>query len=191
MTTDTMRPHDSQPAVAEIVTPHLTADEHDVLLKCVNAVRAGEIEFYVKVTNRKVTNSKKRMPGEHYEPDPTLVPGAHKGWLVAAPINQKGKVYLHIYDEARAKSKADRFGHTRITMEGIRSFAVEFDPRSYEPITRPGPLGDHDPTPEGQAPQAVATFDAALAAQALILQSQALMCQAQALMLRAYENPPT
>jgi len=167
MTTDTMRTHDSQPAVAEIVTPHLTADEHDVLLKCVNAVRAGEIEFYVKVTNRKVTNSKKRMPGEHYEPDPTLVPGAHKGWLVAAPINQKGKVYLHIYDEARAKSKADRFGHTRITMEGIRSF----------------------PTPEGQAPQAVAAFDAALASQALMLQSQALMCQAQALMLKAYDQP--
>ena len=194
MTTDVlMRTHDAEAAVESIDTPNLTAGENQELLDCINAVRAGETEFYVKVTNKKVTKSRKRMPEQDYDPDPTLVPYAHKGWLVAAPLNKQKKVYLHIYDEARAKSKGDKFGHTRVTMEGILSFAVETDPRNDEKITRPGPLGDPEPTPEVVEPspqaQAAPVFDAALASRALMLQSQALMCQAQALMLQAYEQP--
>ena len=190
MTTDTMRTHDAEHAVEGLVAEGLRPSELAELERCVNAVRAGELEFYVKLTNKKQTASKKRMPGEHYDPDPTLVPGAHKGWLVAAPLNKEGNVYLHVYDEARAKERGEGFGHTRVTLKGLRSFEVVTDPRDGEQIVRPGPLAEpeseSEPTPQAQA---VVAFDAALASQALMLQSQALMCQAQALMLRAYEQP--
>jgi hypothetical protein len=172
----TQQIQDPQPALDSIEAPHLTDDEREALHECINAVRAGELEFYVKATNRKVTKSKKRLPDTDYVADPTLVPHAHKGWMVAAPINKQGHPYIHIYDEARAAAKGDRFGHTRITLRGIRSFAVETDPRTGEEITRPGPLAAPEETAQ--------TFDPAplqAQAQAIALQAKALAAQAEAL----------
>jgi hypothetical protein len=186
---------DSRPPVAAdaVDTPNLTPAERSALIDCINSVRAGEVEFYVTVTNRKVTKSRKRLPNRDYVPDPALVPYAHKGWLVAAPINQQGKVYLHIYDEARAASQGDDYGHTRVTMEGILSFKVETDPRTGEPITRPGPLGDPDdaiyggdPVPEPVAAAAPAYPEPMvdpllMAANAMFASAQALSQQAAAM----------
>jgi hypothetical protein len=193
-----MQIHDSLPPVADIVVPNLDPDEKLVLLDCINKVRAGELEYYVTVTNRKVTKSRKRLPDRDYRPDPALVPYAHKGWLVAAPINQKGLVYLHIYDEARAKSAGDKFGHTRVTMEGIQSFTVEHDPRTFEPITRPGPLADPDDHPAAASEHPDPVTDPLLvAANALFTQAQACTQMGQALLAQAAVqaqariNPPS
>ena len=189
---------DSQPFVEAIVADGLTDDECEVLLRCINGVRSGETEYFVELTNRKQTNSRKRMPGDDYQADPALVPGGHRGWLVAAPRNKAELIYLHVYDEARAASKGDKYGHTRATLQGLRSFKVMEDPRTGDPITRPGPLApDVEDVVEAEAPQAqapvAAAFDPQKASQALMLQSQAMMCQAQALMLQAYSqpNPPS
>ena len=201
--TTTLRTCDSQPAISQVdAAASISPEERAALLKCVNGVRSGEVEYYVVVTNRKQTKSKKRMPGEDYAPDPALVPYAHKGWLVAANKNQKKEVYLHIYDEARAKLKGDNYGHTRVTLRGLRSFKIETDPRTGEEITRPGPMGlddpAADPAPVAEAQAPVAPFDPNLAAQSLMVQSQAFMAQSQAfmaqsqaLMMRAYgQNTP-
>ena len=157
----------------------LQSDELVTLKECIAGVRAGKKEYFVLLTNRKQTNSKKRMPGEHYAANPALAPHAHRGWLVAAPTNKKGLVYLHIYDEARAKEKGERFGHTRVTLQGLRSFEVEHDPRSYQPITRPGPLGQPQPVPTPQPATVPMPDPQALMGQAMILMGQAMVIQAQ------------
>jgi len=163
----------------------LRPSELEELRECIHQVRSGQKEYYVLLTNRKQTKSKKRLPGEHYDPNPALAPHAHKGWLVAAPTNKKGATYLHIYDEARAQERGDGFGHTRVTLEGLRSFEVLRE--------RPGPLAPDEPeTAQGftaQAPQATAQGFAAdprmLMAQAMLMQAAGLQYMAQALMAQA------
>ena len=114
------------PPVGDIVTPNLTGEESALLLDCINKVRAGETEFYVLLTNEKVTPTRRRMPGDDFVAHPALAPHAHKGWLVAAPLNKKGDVYLHILDDARkiVDETGEHPGHTRITMQGVLSFEV-------------------------------------------------------------------
>ena len=145
------------PQSPRIVCPNLTDNERIKLQACIDRVRSGEREFFVRVTNHKVTRSRKRVDGEDYNAKRALAPHAHEGWLVAAPTNKKGEVYIHIFDEARAKDP-NEFGHTRITMMGIQSFEVVRDPLTGQDITRPGPLGIEDarqPAPkQAQAQQA-------------------------------------
>jgi len=166
----TVQIQDSQPLVEQIIADNLSDDECEVLLRCINGVRTGETEYFVELTNRKQTNSRKRMPGDDYVADAALVPGGHRGWLVACPRNKAGLIYLHIFDEARAASKGDKYGHTRATLHGLQSFKVMEDPRTGDPITRPGPLGEDDADVAEQA--------AAPDPQALLLQSQAMLSQA-------------
>jgi len=122
--------------VSAISTPNLTDAEASALLECINDVRAGQKQFYVRLSNRKTTNGRKRMPGVDYQADRSLAPHAHEGWLYAAPTNKKKKVYLRLKDEARAKPDQEpeidpetgepvvRWDYTSITMEGILSFKV-------------------------------------------------------------------
>jgi len=145
----------------------LRAGELEELRECIYQVQTGKLEYYVLLTNRKQTRSKKRMPGQDYDPNPALAPHAHKGWLVAAPVNKKGFVYLHIYDEARAQERGEGFGHTRITLQGLRSFEVLRD--------RPGPLAE----PEPETPKPVQGPDPqALMGQAMVFMGQAMIAQA-------------
>ena len=183
-----MRTYDALTPVANVVTPHLTQDEHDSLLDAINGVRAGEKEYYVLLTNRKVTKSRKRIADEDYVPHKALAPFAHKGWLVAAPTNQKGAVYLHVYDDARQNEAAEH-GHTRISMLGIRSFEVL--------RTRSGPLapeeGEQAPQLEQQVvPQPMAYQPCGdprvMLAQAMFLQAQALFQMASYLTLTASQE---
>lgn len=146
----------------------LNTGELEELRECIFNLQNGRKEYYVLLTNRKQTKSKKRKPGEHFEAHPALAPHAHKGWLVAAAINQQGGIYLHMYDEARAKIRGDGFGHTRVTLQGLRSFEVLRD--------RPGPLGE--PTPQPQPVQAQMPDPQALMGQAMILMGQAMVAQA-------------
>ena len=139
----------------------LRAHELEELRECIHNVQKGLVQYEVLLTNRKQTKSKKRLPGEHYDAHPALAPHAHKGWLVAAPTNREGFVYLHIYDEARAQTRGDGFGHTRVTLNGLRSFEVL--------RSRPGPLAPDEPIPVAQAPVAQA--------QALMFAGQALLAQ--------------
>jgi hypothetical protein len=186
----------------------LRPEELAELRGCIKAVRDGTKEYYVELTNKKQTKGKKRMPGVDFEPHPALAPHAHRGWLVAAPVNQKGEVYIHLYDEARAKVLGENFGHTNATLRGLRSFEVMVDPRTGEAISRPGPLGAPEPKPEpkpepapqqqqGQAFQgfdprlfqAAAMFFTAQAFTMLaqVFQAQAQQAQAQA---QAQQSPP-
>lgn len=167
------------PPVGDIVTNNLTSEESALLLDCINKVRAGETEFYVLLTNEKVTPTKRRMPGNDYVAHPALAPHAHKGWLVAAPLNKKGDVYLHILDDARmiVDETGEHPGHTRITMQGILSFEVL--------KSRPGratkPAATSVPAPAN--PQLVL-------AQAMSAQAQAMMSMAQYLTLTAAPPQP-
>lgn len=161
----------TQEPLARIVVQanSLKPDELDALQECIDGVRSGEKEYYVLLTNKKQTNSKKRMPGIHYDAHPALAPHAHKGWLVAAPLNKQEQIYLHIFDEARAQELGENFGHTRVTLKGLRSFEVL--------RSRPGPLAA--PIAQGVAcPFAVFAQAWGLMAQAMALMSQA-MVQAQ------------
>ncbi len=185
------------PQSPRIVCPNLTDNERIKLQACIDRVRSGEREFFVRVTNHKVTRSRKRVDGEDYNAKRALAPHAHEGWLVAAPTNKKGEVYIHIFDEARAKDP-NEFGHTRITMMGIQSFEVVRDPLTGQDITRPGPLGIEDarqPAPkQAQAQQAQAQQPQLgdprlLMAQAMFFQAQALMQMGQA-MLAQYNQQP-
>lgn len=165
------------------------------LQECVRHVQSGELQYYVELTNRKQTKSKKRLPGEHYDPDPALRPHAHRGWLVAAPTNLQDEVYLHIYDEARAKVQGENFGHTRVTLRGLRSFKALTDPRTGERITRPGPLGSPASTGPGQTPpfagQSFPAFSPQmLMAWAMFMQGQALAMMAQAMQDHARPTTP-
>lgn len=189
-----MRVYDALPPVTDISTPNLTDKESALLLDCINKVRSGEKEYLVLLTNKKVTNTPKRMPVEDYQPHPALAPNAHKGWLVAAPTNKEGKVYLHLLDGARIPPDDGDFGHTRITMDGILSFEVLRE--------RPGPLapfeyeaGPEAPQPEHGPPPPIPSFGQpfdprVLMAQALMFQAQAMLLQAQALMAQAMLTQP-
>jgi len=192
-----MRTMAPMPQSPRIVCPNLTDNERIKLQACIDRVRSGEREFFVRVTNHKVTRSRKRVDGEDYNAKRALAPHAHEGWLVAAPTNKKGEVYIHIFDEARAKDP-NEFGHTRITMMGIQSFEVVRDPLTGQDITRPGPLGIEDarqPAPkQAQAQQAQAQQPQLgdprlLMAQAMFFQAQALMQMGQA-MLAQYNQQP-
>lgn len=189
------REYEVEPPVTAISTPNLTEKSAAKLLNCINAVRSGEKVFFVRANNRKVTKSPKRMPDRDYQADRGLAPGTHEGWLVSAPTNKKGKVYLHLLDRARAGVDSDveaydmtwaevqaelaedkllpkrerRWNHTRITMLGIRSFRVHKSEDRY-------PQAQTFPTMLN--PQAMV--------QSLMLQSQSLMLQAQALSIQAY-----
>ena len=192
------REYVGEPPVTAISTPNLTEKSAGKLLNCINAVRSGEKVFFVRANNRKVTNSPKRMPGRDHKGDPGLSPGTHEGWLVSAPTNKKGKVYLHILDRARAGVDSDVeaydmtwaevqaeldqdkllpknercWNHTRITMLGIQSFRV---------------ITSQDRYPEPQAAPVLVNPQAMV--QSLMLQSQALMLQAQALSIQAFQPP--
>jgi len=179
MTTQTQN---AKPIVAEGLKPSELAE----LKACIAGVRSGQTEYFVLLTNKKQTNSRRRIAGVDYEANPALSPNAHKGWLVAAPLNKKGETYLHIFDEARAEELGENFGHTRATLRGLRSFVVETDPRTGDPITRPGPLAVEpvvEPVAAVEAPKA----DPALQAQAeaIALQAEALAAQAKALAAQA------
>jgi hypothetical protein len=194
------REYVGEPPVTAISTPNLTEQSASKLLNCINEVRSGEKVFFVRLNNRKQTKSPKRMPNRDFQPDPGLSPGTHEGWLVSAPTNKKGKVYLHLLDRARAGvdsgvephdlSWADihaelaedkllpknerRWNHTRITMLGIRSFRlIKSQDRYPEPVQSAPVLTN---------PQAMV--------QSLMLQSQALMLQAQALSIQAFQPQP-
>jgi len=144
--------------VSAISTPNLTDSEASELLRCINEVRAGNKRFYVRLTNRKQSKAKARVPGVDYKADPGLAPHAHEGWLYAAPTNKKLKVYLRIMDEARAPLGEDgeveldpetgepirKWNYTCVTMAGILSFKVMGD--------APGPL---TPTPVATDQQAL------------------------------------
>jgi hypothetical protein len=155
----------SEPLSA-ISTPNLTDSESAALLRCINDVRQGEKVFFVRLTNRKQTKSRKRMPGEDYRPDPSLAPHAHEGMLVAAPLNRQKQVYLHLLDEARAPGD-EPTGHTRITMRGILSFKVLAE--------HPGPLA---PPPPVAAPASDALVES------LLLQAQGVVASVKALQQR-------
>lgn len=174
--------------VQAISVPNLTDEEASELLRCINDVRQGRKVFYVRVTNHKVTNGRKRMPGQDYRPDPGLRPNAHEGLFTAAPTNRKSKVYLHILDEARAPLAPGEkaHGYTNISLEGIESFKVlgEF----------PGPLAAHEAPRLEQQPQARdgQPDPAFLLAQSLMLQAQAMFSMAMALQQQAMalQQPP-
>jgi hypothetical protein len=155
--------------VSAISTPNLSNEESAALLDCINAVRSGEKVFLVRLTNQKVTKSRKRQPGVDYRPDPALRPHAHEGLLVKAPTNGQGEVYLHILDQARRPGDEEH-GHTRITMRGILSFRVLAE---YT-----GPNGRAAPEPVAVAPQD-------MLAQSLLMQAQAMMSMAMALQQQA------
>lgn len=170
----TTRTYDSQPAISSVQADSLRPDEVDELRRAINGVRSGETEYLVLLTNRKQTNSKKRLPGTHYDAHPALAAHAHKGWLVAAPLNARGEIYLHIYDEARAQERGKNFGHTRVTLKGLRSFEILRE--------RPGPLADPDETVAAGSAQTFVGFDPQAAmANALFLQAQALTLMGQAM----------
>jgi hypothetical protein len=160
----------------------LTPSELEELRECIFKVRSGQREYNVLLTNRKQTKSKKRLPGQHYDPNPALAPHAHKGWLVAAPTNKKGEVYLHLYDEARAQARGDGFGHTRVTLRGLRSFEVLGE--------RDGPLAPDEPQTAQATAQAVGLDPRVLMAQAMLMQAAGLNYMAQALMAQA-QTPNT
>lgn len=143
--------------------PHLSSEEAAKLLVCVNKVRSGERVYYVRVTNHKVTNTPKRVAMEDYVPDPALKPHAHEGFLVAAKINKKGRLFLRICDEARAP-EGEEFGFTSITMDGIESFKVLGE--------RPGPLSRPETAP---SPQADLQALLAIQAQAMFVLGQSLI----------------
>jgi hypothetical protein len=176
----------AEPELTALVAPNLTAEESSELLRCINDVRQGRKVFYVRLTNRKVTNTPKRMPETDYRPDPGLAPHAHEGMLVRAPTNKKGHVYLHVLDEARIPTHCKRcgeelvsrrcagcnheHGHTRVTMEGILSFKVLGD--------KPGPL----------APVVVSVHAQIQAAQATIAQGLSTVAQGLS-QLAQIQNP--
>jgi len=169
--------------------PNLNPAQQAELQRVIDAVSRGEREFYVLVAYRKQTPAPARVAPGDFDQHPALAKGAHKGWLVAAALNQQGEPYLHLYDEARAL-QPDEYGHTRLKPEGILSFEVLRE--------RPGPLGVHDdeaPAPEAPRPdpqpQGFQGFQGfpqgapVLDPQALMLQAQACMAMAQAFMLQA------
>jgi hypothetical protein len=182
----TIQVRDALPPVTDITTPNLTTEESVELLECINKVRAGELEFSVLLTNKKVSPSPRRKPGPDYLPHPALRSHAHKGWMVSANTNKKGEVYLHILDEAR-RTADNPYGHTRITMKGILSFEVLGQ--------RPGPLaaefrpqllqGDQQPAQPPFDPTQILAQ-----AHALALQAQALSVQAQMLAQLAGQAVP-
>lgn len=184
---------DALKAVPSIITPNLTDEEAAELLDAINDVRAGDKEFYVVVTNKKVTKSRKRLPERNYVPHPALAPHAHKGWLVAANTNKKGEVYLHILDEARRRPEQDEnHHHTRVTMKGILSFeiqkvrsgplaAVWFPERLYKPENGPREPAQ-DASQEAPNPDLAFIYDPRfLRAQAALLRAHAVIQQAQAM----------
>jgi len=175
MTTQTQN---AKPIVAEGLKP----SELDELLLCIAGVRSGQLEYFVTLTNKKQTKSRRRIAGVDYEANPALSPNAHKGWLVAAPVNKKGETYLHLFDEARAQELGENFGHTRATLRGLRSFVVESDPRTGDSITRPGPLAVIVPVVV-EAPRADPVLQAQ--AEAIALQAEALAAQAKLLAAQA------
>ena len=185
--TQTATTYEPMSPVQDISTPHLTDEESASLLDCINDVRAGEAQYMVLLTNRKVTNTPKRLPGRDYVEHPALRGDAHLGWLMQAPNNKKtGLVYLHVAGDESRRSEKNPDGHTRITLEGIRSFAVlgeQAGPLAVEPQAEPQ-LQQEAPQP---APQPV---DPRLVmAQALFLQGQALIQMAQALTMQAAQQP--
>lgn len=193
-TAEAVREYVALPPVPNIVAPNLTDTESDKLLDCINAVRSGEKQFLVLLTNRKVRNGageyahgRKREAGHDYDPCEGLTPDAHLGWMSKAPTNKQGEVYVYVYDEARAL--AGENGHTNVTMVGIRSFRVLAE--------RPGPLAVEPKTAPQlqQAPQPApqpAPFDPRLLmAQSMFAMSQALALQAQALMAQVTQPLPS
>jgi hypothetical protein len=151
---------DILPPVIDIMTPNLSDTESVALLDAINAVRSGEKDFQVLVTNNKVTGGRKRLAKVDYDPVEGLAPHAHLGWMTKAPTNKKGRVYIYIFDEARAQ--AGENGHTNISMDGIRSFRTLGE--------RPGPHAPQRPN-NAQALMADALY---AQGQALILASQAM-----------------
>jgi len=172
-------------SVLDISAPHLSAEEVVELLDCINAVRSGEKQFLVKVTNRKVGVSLARRPGVDYDPLPGLTPDCHIGWMSKAPTNKRGEVYFYIYDEARAL--AGENGHTNITLQGVRSFHVltsQPGPLAQQPQQAPN-LRQQAPQgfpqqPQGFSPEMLMAQNLMLMAQNLILVAQSLTAQAQA-----------
>lgn len=199
------KPFVALPPVGDISTPHLTATESSKLLDAINAVRAGEKVYTVRLTQRKLRkpdgsykHGRKRVPGVDYVPDPALAPDAHEGLLYAAPTNKRGEVYLRLRDGARRPvdlaEGADEFGFTCATMEGLRSFRIlaEFDGplAAPKPEPQPEPAGLHGgPQPQpfggGFDPQALVALAMSFNAQAATLQAQAASLNAQAAALLA------
>jgi len=167
---------DILPPVTDIVTPNLSDAESVALLDAINAVRSGEKDFQVLLTNSKVTGGRKRLGGVDYDPVAGLAPHAHLGWLTKAPTNKKGEVYVYVYDEARAQ--AGENGHTNVTMRGIQSFRVLGE--------RPGPHARKPAQSNAQALFAQALF---AQGQAQALFAQALFAQGQAQALFAQAQP--
>ena len=93
MTTAT-KEFEARSVVTDIVTPHLTAVESSTLLDCVNRIRSGEKVYLVRLTNRKVTRSRKRMPGDDYVADPALAPDAHEGIMFDAEFLNRSTLEL-------------------------------------------------------------------------------------------------
>lgn len=189
--------YEALPPVSAIATPNLTDSESVEFLDSINAVRSGEKQFFVLLTNHKVlkadggyAHGPKRVPERDYDPHPALKPHAHMGWMSKAPTNDRGEVYVYVFDAARAQ--AGEKGHTNVTMEGIHSFKVLNE--------RPGPLAKPEPVrlerkPEPVAPQPEPVDYKPLMVQAMALyaQSASLQAQATALMaqaLMAYQQQP-
>ncbi len=110
--------------VTEIKTSkHLKPEEQMSLLLAVNGVRAGLWAFYVAFEYDKQTKAPPRVAGKDFMPIPTASGKLHMGWVVKAPTNKQGKVYLLIADVARADGQK-HFGWTAVRPEGLKNIQI-------------------------------------------------------------------
>jgi len=166
------------PPVESIDTPRLSESERAEFLRCINGVRSGRYTYEVLLSNHKETDTPPRIAGEDYDRHNALAPGGHLGRMLRAPTNQRGLVYVYVYDEGRALNGEN--GHTNVTMAGVSSFKVLSE--------HPGPLAQlhhgtgRDSEPEPQ-PQPFDPRSVVLMAQLMIAQGQGMVTQGQSMIL--------
>jgi len=124
---------------------HLTPEEQMSLLLAVNGVRMGLWTFYVAFEYDKQTKTPPRIGGTDFVQIPTASPKLHMGWVVKAPENKDGKIYLLIADVARADG-TKHFGWTAIRPEGLKNLQIRgFRPyypaqtQPTAPVSQPAP----------------------------------------------------
>ena len=207
MTTATATPAKNLSPVSYISTPGLSDKESASVLVCINALRARERVYLVRVLYDKQGESSPRIAGEDYVPDPTLVRNAHEGIIYAAPTNRDQQVYLRLLDGARRPDQEDNFGHTCLSLAGLRSFRVlgEFaGPAEQErqrrrehaaALAAAQERAQLEAQKAAQQPQGFPNFPnfnldpRLLMAQTMFAQAQTLILMAQTLTAQAQESP--
>lgn len=121
-------------AITSIDAKTITAHERMQLLIAINGTRSGLFRFYVAFEYKKQTKSPPRIAGVDFLQLPGCPTNVHLGWLVAAPTNKNGKIYLRLADVARADGQ-NYTAWTSVIPTGLTSFQI----RGIAPSTAPLP----------------------------------------------------